>query len=65
MGLLSWLRSTLPKRSGGVGGALGVFNELYNPSAHASQIVMEEQREAIKPKPSPEDKPSKKETPAN
>jgi hypothetical protein len=63
LGLLSWLRSTLPKRSGGVGGALGVFNELYQPSAHASQIVVEERREAIKPKPSPEDKPSKKENP--
>jgi hypothetical protein len=65
MGLLSWLRSTLPKRSGGVGGALGVFNELYNPSAHSAQKIVEEQREAIKPKPAPEDKPNKKKNPTN
>jgi hypothetical protein len=56
MGLLSWLRSTLPKRSGSVGGALGVFNELYNPSAHSAQMIVEEQKQAVKPKPSPEDK---------
>jgi hypothetical protein len=61
--LLSWLRSTLPKRSGGVGGALGVFNELFQPNAHTAQIILEEQREAIKPKPSPEDKPNKKKNP--
>jgi hypothetical protein len=56
MGLLSCLRSTLPKRSGAVGGALGVFNELYNPSAYSAQIIVEEQKQAVKPKPSPEDK---------
>jgi hypothetical protein len=56
MGLLSWLRSTLPKRSGGAGGALGVFNEIYQPNAHATQIIVEEQKLALKPKPSPEEK---------
>ena len=65
MGLLKWLRSTLPKSSGGAAGALGVFNELYQPSAHAAQIIVEEQREAIKPKPAPEDKPGKKKNPTN
>jgi hypothetical protein len=44
------------KRPGGMGGALGVFNELYQPHAHSTQIVVEEQKQAIKPKPSPEDK---------
>jgi hypothetical protein len=56
MSLLKWLRSTLPKSSGGAAGALGVFNELYQPTAHSAQIIVEEQKQAIKPKPSPEDK---------
>ena len=63
MGLLDYLRKSMRKRPGGAGGALGIFNELYNPSAHSAQIIVEEQREAIKPKPSPEDKPSKKKNP--
>lgn len=37
-------------------GALGVVNELFAPSAHNAAIIVEEQREAIKPMPSPEDK---------
>ncbi len=65
MGLLSYLRKSMRKRPSGAGGALGVFNELYNPSAHSAQIIIEEQREAIKPKPSPEDKPSKKKNPTD
>lgn len=44
------------KRPSGAAGMLGVFNELYNPSAHSAQIVVEEQKEAIKPNPSPMDK---------
>jgi hypothetical protein len=55
------------KRSSGAGGALGIFNELYNPSAHSAQIIVEEQRRAVVPKPSPADKDlnRKKENPAN
>ena len=44
-------------RSGALTGALGVLNELYAPSAKNASIIVEEQREAVKPKPSPEDKP--------
>ena len=45
------------KRPGGSkAGALGVVNELFAPSAHNAAIIVEEQREAIKPMPSPEDK---------
>ncbi len=50
MNLLRWLR-----KSAKVGGALSVFNELYQPHAHSTQIIVEEQKQAVKPKPSPED----------
>lgn len=56
MGLLDWLRRSMGKRPSGASGMLGVMNELYNPSAHSTQIIVEEQREAVKPMPSPEDK---------
>jgi hypothetical protein len=56
MSVLKWLRKTMRTSNGAAGGALGIFNELYNPSAHAAQIIVEEQKEAVKPKPSPEDK---------
>lgn len=50
-------RKTGKKRAGGaMSGALGVVNELFAPSAHNAAIIVEEQREAIKPMPSPEDK---------
>ncbi len=42
--------------SGAMSGPLGVVNELFAPSAQNAAIVVEEQREAIKPMPSPEDK---------
>ncbi len=42
--------------SGAMSGPLGVVNELFAPSAQNAAIVVEEQREAIKPIPSPEDK---------
>ena len=42
--------------SGAMSGALGVVNELFAPSAQNAAIIVEEQREAIKPMPSPEDK---------
>ena len=35
---------------------LGVINELYAPSAKNAAVIREEQSEAIKPLPSPEDK---------
>jgi hypothetical protein len=44
------------RTSGAMSGALGVVNELFAPSAHNAAIIVEEQREAIKPMPSPEDK---------
>jgi hypothetical protein len=56
MGFLEYLRKSMRKRPGGAGGALGIFNELYNPSAHSAQIIVEEQRRAVVPKPSPADK---------
>jgi hypothetical protein len=67
VGFLEYLRKSIRKRSGGPGGALGIFNELYNPSAHSAQIIVEEQRRAVIPKPSPADKDldGKKENPAN
>lgn len=67
MGLLSYLRKSLRKRPSGAGGALGIFNELYNPSAHSAQIIVEEQQRAIVPKPSPNEKanPEKQKDPAN
>jgi hypothetical protein len=51
MGLLKWLR-----KSAKISGGFGVFQDIYQPSSTASRIVIEQQREAIKPKPSPEDK---------
>jgi hypothetical protein len=32
----------------GMSGALGVFNELYNPSAHKAAVIVEEQAKARK-----------------
>jgi hypothetical protein len=57
LGLLTWLRKSA--KSSGAAGMLGAFNELYNPSAHSTQIILEIQKEAIKPIPSPDDKPFK------
>jgi hypothetical protein len=67
VGFLEYLRRSMRKRSGGAGGALGIFNELYNPSAHSAQIIVEEQRRAVVAKPSPTDKDldGKKEHPTN
>jgi hypothetical protein len=65
VGFLEYLRKSMRKRSSGAGGALGIFNELYNPSAHSAHKIVEEQREAIKPKPAPEDKPNKKKNPTD
>jgi hypothetical protein len=56
-------KKTSKKRpSGAMSGALGVVNELFAPSAHNAAIIVEEQRKAIKPMPSPEDKPASKAT---
>jgi hypothetical protein len=54
-------KSGKKRPSGAMSGALGVVNELFAPSAQNASIIVEEQREAIKPRPSPEDKekPSK------
>lgn len=42
------------------GAALGVVNELYQPSAANASVIVEEQKIARKANPSPEDKPNKK-----
>ncbi len=42
------------------GAALGVVNELYQPSAANAAVIVEEQKLARKATPSPEDKPNKK-----
>jgi hypothetical protein len=63
MGLLDYLRRSMRKQPGGAGGALGIFNELYNPSAHSAQMIVEEQNRAIVPKPSPTDKLGKEKDP--
>jgi hypothetical protein len=38
------------------GAGLGVMNEVFHPAANEHSIVVEESKEAIAPKPSPEDK---------
>lgn len=42
------------------GAALGVVNELYQPSAANAAVIVQEQKVARKATPSPEDKPNKK-----
>ncbi len=42
------------------GAALGVVNELYQPSAANAAVIVEEQKVARKATPAPEDKPNKK-----
>ena len=42
------------------GAALGVANELYQPSAANAAVIVEEQKIAKKATPAPEDKPNKK-----
>lgn len=42
------------------GAALGVANELYQPSAANAAVIVEEQKVARKATPAPEDKPNKK-----
>ena len=42
------------------GAALGVVNELYQPSAANAAVIVEEQKIAKKATPAPEDKPNKK-----
>ena len=65
MSVLKWLRKTMRTSNGSAGGALGIFNELYNSSAHAAQIIIGKQKEATKPNPSPMDKknPRKRKNP--
>lgn len=45
------------KTSGAASGALGVMDEIFHPNAYESSIIMESQKEAGAPAPSPEDKP--------
>ena len=53
LGMIILIASREPKpnrkrRSGALSGALGVFNELYQPSAKNAAIIVEEQARAIK-----------------
>jgi len=53
LGLIILIASREPKpnkkrRSGALSGALGVFNELYQPSAKNAGIIVEEQARARK-----------------
>lgn len=47
------------KRHGGMSGAFGVFNEMFAPTTYSTQLIVEAQKEAGKPLPSPEDKLAK------
>jgi hypothetical protein len=51
---MSWLFKK--KRGAGMGGALGVLDQVFHPSGHNAAMIREEQAEARKPMPSPEDK---------
>ena len=44
------------KRNRALSGILSSFDEVFHPSAKEAQLVVEEQSEAVKPMPSPEDK---------
>ena len=58
VGIPAMIRNRKIGRRGGsaLSGALGVVNELYQPSAKNAAVIVEAQREATKPMPSPEDK---------
>lgn len=45
------------KARSGMGAGLSALNEVFHPAASATTIVVEERKEAMAPKPSPEDKP--------
>jgi hypothetical protein len=49
-------RTGKKRRGGSMAGALGIVNELFAPSAANAAQILEEQAEARKPLPSPEDK---------
>jgi hypothetical protein len=49
-------RTGKKKRGGSMAAAMGVVNELFAPSAANAAHIIEEQSEARKPIPSPEDK---------
>lgn len=44
------------RKSAGGSAVFGVMNEVFHPSASQASIIVEEQREARAPLPSPEDK---------
>ena len=47
---------TSRRRVGGSSAVFGVMNEVFHPAASQANIIVEEQREARAPLPSPEDK---------
>jgi ABC-type phosphate transport system substrate-binding protein len=48
--------NTSRRRAGGSSAVFGVMNEVFHPAASQANIIVEEQREARAPLPSPEDK---------
>jgi hypothetical protein len=44
------------RRGGSLGSAMFPMNEIFHPAAHTSIQIVDEQKEARKPMPSPEDK---------
>jgi ABC-type Co2+ transport system permease subunit len=44
------------KKTSVMGSAMFAMNEIFHPSAHSAIQVVDEQKEARKPNPSPEDK---------
>jgi len=53
MGLMSWLRRSSPRGSGSV---MGVFDEIYSPSAARAREHLDRQHEQVMPTPSPGDR---------
>lgn len=51
---MSWLFKK--KRGASMSAAFGVLEEIFHPSGHNAAVIREEQAEARKPMPSPEDK---------
>jgi hypothetical protein len=51
---MSWLFKK--KRGASMSAAFGVLEQIFHPSGHSAALVREEQAEARKPMPSPEEK---------
>jgi hypothetical protein len=54
--VLAWLRKGLGTSAGGVGGSLGVLDELFNPGAKRGREEMAREHEMALPAPTPGDR---------